>query len=82
MRNVVIVAAARTPAGAFGGIFSRTHASTLGSLVIKNLLKRTGIKPKEIDEVIFGNVLTAGLGMNPARQASIGEGFMKCHLLQ
>jgi acetyl-CoA C-acetyltransferase len=75
MRDVVIVAAARTPVGAFGGMFSNTPASTLGSLVIKNLLERTGIKPKEIDEVIFGNVLTAGLGMNPARQASIGAGL-------
>jgi acetyl-CoA C-acetyltransferase len=73
--NVVIVAAARTAVGNFNGALADVPASQLGATVIKALLERTGLKPEQIDEVILGQVLTAGQGMNPARQASIGAGL-------
>lgn len=73
--NVVIVAAGRTAIGSFGGSLSTTPAHQLGALVIKSILERAGIKPDQVDEVIFGQVLTAGAGMNPARQASLGAGL-------
>ncbi len=71
MHDVVIVAAGRTAIGKFLGTLKDIPASTLGSLVIKELLKKTKIDPDIIDEVILGQVLTAGAGQNPARQASI-----------
>jgi acetyl-CoA C-acetyltransferase len=73
--NVVIVAAARTAIGNFNGSLADVAASQLGATVIKALLQRTGLKPEQIDEVILGQVLTAGQGMNPARQASIYAGL-------
>lgn len=73
--NVVIVAAGRTPLGNFGGALSTVPAHILGSTVIKSLLEKTGIKPDQVDELIFGQVLTAGSGQNPARQASIAAGL-------
>ncbi|NIN35233.1 MAG: acetyl-CoA C-acetyltransferase [Gammaproteobacteria bacterium] len=73
--NVVIVAAGRTAIGSFGGSLSTTPAHQLGALVIKNILERAGVKPDQVDEVIFGQVLTAGAGMNPARQASLAAGL-------
>jgi len=73
--NVVIVAAGRTPVGSFGGSLADIPASQLGAKVITGLLKKTGIKPEQIDEVILGQVLTAGVGMNPARQAAIYAGL-------
>lgn len=73
--NVVIVAAGRTPVGSFGGMLSEIPAAQLGAKVIAGLLKNTGIKPELIDEVILGQVLTAGVGMNPARQAAIYAGL-------
>lgn len=73
--NVVIVAAARTAIGNFGGSIAGIPAHILGSTVIAEVVKRAGIKPEQVDEVIFGQVLTAGSGQNPARQASIHAGL-------
>src|ERR1700712_5172880 len=75
MDDVVIVAAGRTAVGKFGGALSKIPASELGAHVIKSLLARTGIKPEQISEVILGQVLTAGVGQNPARQAVIKAGL-------
>ena len=74
MRDVVIAAAKRTAVGGFGGGLSSLRADQLGSAVIKALLEETGVSPGQIDEVILGQVLTAGCGQNPARQASINAG--------
>jgi acetyl-CoA C-acetyltransferase len=75
MNEVVIAGAVRTPIGTFGGAFAETPATQLGSIAIAEALKRAGIAPDQVDEVIMGNVLSAGLGMNPARQASIAAGI-------
>jgi acetyl-CoA C-acetyltransferase len=75
MENVVIVAAGRTAIGSFGGGFAGLPATALGAHVISSLLKRTGIEPGMVDEVILGQVLTAGVGQNPARQAAIKAGL-------
>jgi len=75
MNEVVIAGAVRTPIGTFGGAFADTPATELGAVAIAEALKRAGVKPDQVDEVIMGNVLSAGLGMNPARQASIGAGL-------
>ena len=71
----VIVAAARTPIGKFGGALSSIAASDLGAIVIKALLQRSGCSAEEVDEVIMGNVLQAGQGQGPARQAAIKAGL-------
>ncbi|OOO01962.1 MAG: Acetyl-CoA acetyltransferase [Chromatiales bacterium USCg_Taylor] len=73
--NVVIVAAGRTAIGTFGGTLATIPAATLGAKVVSALLSKTGIKPEDIEEVILGQVLTAGVGMNPARQAALGAGL-------
>ncbi len=73
--DVVIVAAARTPIGSFGGALADMPAHTLGATVIKSLLEKTGLDPAQVDEVILGQVLTAGAGQNPARQAAIEAGL-------
>ncbi|EJM96090.1 acetyl-CoA C-acetyltransferase [Herbaspirillum sp. YR522] len=75
MDDVVIVAAQRTAIGKFGGSLAKIAASDLGAQVIKALLAKTGIKPEAISEVILGQVLTAGVGQNPARQAVIRSGL-------
>jgi len=75
MRKVVIVAAKRTPVGSFLGSLSSLKASELGKYAIKGLLEETKINPEEIDEVIMGNVLTAGVGQSPARQAALFAGL-------
>ncbi len=75
MSNAVIVAAARTAIGKFGGSLAKIPASELGALVIKEVLARAGVKPDQVDEVIMGQVLTAGVGQNPARQAVIKAGL-------
>ncbi|XP_069810491.1 acetyl-CoA acetyltransferase, cytosolic [Dendropsophus ebraccatus] len=72
---VVIVAAARTPIGTFNGAFSTLPVHALGTVVIKEVLQRAGIKPDQVSEVIFGHVLTAGTGQNPTRQASVAAGI-------
>jgi acetyl-CoA C-acetyltransferase len=73
--EVVITSAVRTPIGTFGGSFAETPATQLGAVVIAEAIKRAGIQPEQVDEVIMGNVLSAGLGMNPARQAAIAAGL-------
>jgi len=75
MREVVIVSAVRTAVGSFNGSLSPFSAVDLGSMVIKEAITRAGIGKENIDEVIFGNVLQAGLGQNPARQAAIKAGI-------
>lgn len=75
MKNVVIVAAGRTAIGAFGGGLSSQTAAQLGATTIKALLEKYAIAADQIDEVILGQVLTAGCGQNPARQASINAGI-------
>lgn len=77
MRNAVIVSAVRTAIGNFGGSLKDFAPGQLGAAVIKEALNRTGIKPEEVDEVIMGNVLSGGQGMNVARQASMGAGIPK-----
>ncbi len=73
--NVVIVGAVRTAVGNFGGSLSNLPAHILGATVISDLIKRAGIKPEQVDEVIFGQVLTTGVGQNPARQSAIAGGL-------
>ncbi len=73
--DVVIAAAGRTAIGSFGGALSEFPASTLGARVISGVLERGGVKPEQVDEVILGQILTAGVGQNPARQAAIEAGL-------
>lgn len=75
MKDVVIVSAVRTAIGAYGKTLKDVPAVELGAIVIKEAVKRANVKPEEISEVIFGNVLQAGLGQNPARQAAIKAGL-------
>jgi acetyl-CoA C-acetyltransferase len=75
MSDVVILSAARTPMGGFQGELSGLSATELGSAAIKAAVERAGIKPGDVDETLMGNVLSAGLGQAPARQASIGAGI-------
>lgn len=75
MKEIYIVNCCRTPIGSFGGSLKDTAAAKLGALVIKETLERSGVKPEQVDEVIFGCVLTAGLGQNVARQAAVGAGI-------
>ena len=75
MREVVIASAVRTAIGKFGGSLLPLSAPELGAIVIKEALKRANVPGEKVDEVIFGNVLRAGLGQNPARQASIKAGL-------
>lgn len=76
-KEVVIVSAVRTPIGSYGGALAGVPASRLGALVIKEALERAGVQPEQVDEVIMGNVLTAGEGQAPARQAAIYAGLPK-----
>jgi acetyl-CoA C-acetyltransferase len=73
--DVVIVAAGRTAIGSFSGALAELPASTLGAKVIAGLLARSGLKPEQINEVIMGQILTGGVGQNPARQAAIEAGL-------
>src|SRR5690554_3431884 len=75
MQEVVIVAATRTAIGSFGGQFASVPAHQLGATVIRALLEQTGVEPGSVDEVIMGQVLTAGCGQNPARQAAVHGGL-------
>ena len=75
MEDVVIVAAGRTPVGKFGGSLAKIPAAELGAHVIRQLLAKTGIDPASVSEVIMGQVLTAGAGQNPARQAALKGGL-------
>ena len=76
MKEVVIVSACRTAIGKFGGTLKGVPAVDLGATVVKEAVNRAGIAPEQVDEVIFGNVLQAGLGQNPARQVSIKAGLL------
>ncbi len=73
--QVVIVGAARTPVGSFGGGLSSLPAHGLGEVAIKAALKRSGVRPEDVSEVIMGQILSAGEGQNPARQASVNAGI-------
>src|SRR5512146_253727 len=73
--DVVIVSAVRTPIGKFQGSLSDFSAPQLGAIVVREAVKRAGIDPNTVDECIMGNVVSAGLGQNPARQASIHGGL-------
>lgn len=75
MRNVVIASAARTPIGSFGGSLASVSASQLGRLVINEVVQRAGVSRERVNEVIMGQILQAGCGQNPARQAAIGAGI-------
>ncbi|MBD9526269.1 MULTISPECIES: acetyl-CoA C-acetyltransferase [Paracoccus] len=77
MTKAVIVSAARTPVGSFLGSFANTRADDLGAIVLKAVIERAGIDPSEVSETILGQVLTAGQGQNPARQAHIKAGLPK-----
>jgi acetyl-CoA C-acetyltransferase len=71
-QRIYLAGAARTAIGAFSGAFEQTPAPVLGSAVIKAALQRAGLAAEQVDEVVFGNVLGAGLGQNVARQVSLG----------
>jgi len=75
MKRVYIVAAVRTPMGSFNGKLSGISAPKLGAIAIKGALEKSGVKPNDVDEVFFGNVLQAGIGQAPARQAAIFAGL-------
>ncbi len=75
VRKVVLAGACRTAIGTMGGTLSTTPAPDLGTIVIKEALKRTGIRPEQVDEVYMGCVIQAGLGQNPARQAAVNAGI-------
>jgi acetyl-CoA C-acetyltransferase len=75
LKDVFLAGAVRTAIGGFGGAFSEVPAPALGAAMIKASLSKAGIVADQVDEVIFGNVLSAGLGQNPARQAGIGAGI-------
>ncbi|MCT8997870.1 acetyl-CoA C-acetyltransferase [Chelativorans intermedius] len=74
---IVVASAARTPVGSFNGSFAQMPAHALGAAVIRALLERAKVEPGEVDEVILGQVLTAGQGQNPARQAAVAAGLPK-----
>ena len=75
MREVVIASAARTALGSFGGSLKDVPAAELGAIVIKEAVKRAGINPEQVEEVVMGNVIQAGLGQNVARQATLKAGL-------
>ncbi len=75
MSTTYIIAATRTPVGSFQGALSSLSAPKLGAIVIKSALEKANLKPEDVSEVIFGEVLTAGVGQAPARQAALGAGL-------
>jgi acetyl-CoA C-acetyltransferase len=76
MRDIVIISAVRTPVGKFQGALKSMTATQLGAIAVKAAVERAGLKTGQIDEVIMGNVVSAGLGQNPARQAALGAGLV------
>jgi acetyl-CoA C-acetyltransferase len=74
-RDALIIAGVRTPIGMLGGALSAVPATELGAICIRGVLEKAGVAPDAVDEVIMGNVVSAGLGQNPARQAAIGAGL-------
>ena len=77
MNQAVIVSAVRTPVGSFGGQFKHVSATELGAVAVRAALERAGVAAADVDEVILGCVLQAGLGQNPARQAAMAAGIPK-----
>ncbi|MEO6858448.1 MAG: acetyl-CoA C-acyltransferase, partial [Solirubrobacteraceae bacterium] len=77
MNDAVIISAVRTPVGSFGGQFKDVPATQLGALAVRAALDRAGLVGEDVDEVILGCVLQAGLGQNPARQVAITAGIPK-----
>ena len=77
MEDIVIVSAVRTPVGKFGGSLAKIPATELGSIVVREAIARAGLQPDQVGEVIMGQVLTAGAGQNPARQAMMKAGVAK-----
>src|SRR5215467_6370803 len=75
MKQSVIIAAVRTPVGKFQGGLKSLSATQLGAVVVRAARERAGLEPNQIDEVIMGNVISAGLGQNPARQAALHGGL-------
>src|SRR6478672_8358831 len=75
IKQPVIISAARTPVGKFLGALKNFKATALGALVVREAVKRAGVKPEDVDEVIMGCVIQAGLGQNPARQAALRGGL-------
>src|SRR5436309_5119318 len=75
LHDVVIISACRTPVGKFQGSLSDLSATQLGAIVVREATKRAKLDPKQIDECIMGNVISAGLGQNPARQAALFGGL-------
>ena len=75
LKPIYLAGASRTPIGTFGGAFAEVPAAKLGAAAIRGALERSHVKADQIDEVIFGNVVSAGLGQNIARQCSIGAGL-------
>ena len=75
IKEVVIIGAVRTPIGTYKGSLKSIKAHQLGSIVINDILKKNNLDHNEIDEVIMGQVLTAGTGQNPARQAAVNAGI-------
>ena len=75
MSDVVIVSAARTPVGSFNGALASLPAHELGRIAIQAAVERAGIQASDVDEVVLGQVLTAGAGQNPARQAAVKAGL-------
>src|SRR5438105_2627977 len=75
MNDIVIVAAARTPVGSFSGALSSLSAHQLGTVALKAAIERAGLDPSDVDEVILGQILAAGEGQNPARQAARAAGL-------
>ncbi|MCA0276784.1 MAG: acetyl-CoA C-acetyltransferase [Proteobacteria bacterium] len=73
--SIVVASAARTPVGSFNGAFANTPAHELGAIAVREALARAGVDAKEVDEVILGQILTAGAGQNPARQAAMAAGI-------
>lgn len=76
MKNIVIISGVRTPVGKFQGALKSMTATQLGAIVVKAAVERAGLEPQQVDEVIMGNVVSAGLGQNPARQAALGAGLL------
>jgi acetyl-CoA C-acetyltransferase len=75
IRDAVIISAVRTPTGKFQGALKSFSATDLGAMVVRESVRRAGVKPEDVDEVIMGNVIQAGLGQNPARQAALRGGI-------
>src|SRR3990170_2356885 len=75
MKQAVILSAVRTPIGKFQGMLSSLSAPELGAKVVAEAVRRAGVEPERVDEIIMGNVVSAGLGQNPARQAGLRGGL-------